>query len=547
MPAAEAQPSFSIVVPTHQRRELVCEVVRALGELEYAGHVELIVVVDGSSDGTAEALRELASPWVLHVIEQPNRGAAAARNRGAAAARREILLFLDDDMIAAPDLLAQHAVRYAEGVHAVLGHMPLDPGSPPGFLSEGVGRWAEARLARLAGGGALELHDLLTGQLSVRRAVFEALGGFDEHFTRGGSFGNEDLDFGVRLLARHNVVFAPAAISRQRYVVTPELLLRRSREAGHADARLARKHPARAAEIFAANEARRRSVRVLARALARAPAAVRGLSALALRAAHRGTRTAQRLFHLARQVEYHAGSREAQECRLRVLCYHAVSDLSDDAVLGDYGVEPAMLARQLDDLRAAGCQFVSADEVLAWFDSGEPLPPRAVLLTFDDCYRDLLDAARTVLAPRQIPALAFAVSGLVGRENAWDQAVGARALPLLDADELLALAREGVEIGAHSRSHRQLAGLGDEELQGETAGAADDLAGLGLPRPRFFAYPYGVHDARARAAVRRGGYAAGFALGAKRVRRTSPLALPRTEVLASDGVEGLRRKLRMAR
>ncbi|MGN6497084.1 MAG: polysaccharide deacetylase family protein, partial [Tsuneonella sp.] len=425
--------------------------------------------------------------------------------------------------------------------------MPLDPLSPPGFLSEGVGQWAEARCARLAAGGELELHDLLTGQMSVRRSVFEALGGFDESFTRGGGFGNEDLDFGIRLLTHYKVVFDPHAITRQRYVVTPEVLLRRSRETGHADTRLAHKHHARAAEVFGANQARRRSVSLLARALAHAPLLAGWLSKLALAVAGRGTRADQRLFYLARQVQYHAGVREALDNRLLVLCYHAIADLSADPVLSDYGVEPEVLASQMDDLRTEGHTFVSADEVLAWLERGEPLPQRPVLLTFDDCYRDLLPAVRAVLAPRRVPAVAFAVSALVGGENEWDKRIGARALPLLDAAGLRALAAAGVEIGAHSRTHSQLAGLAPVDLEAETARAASDLAALGLPRPRFYAYPYGVHDARARAAVRNAGYAAAFALANGRARRQHRFTLARVEVLASDGIAGVRRKMRGAR
>src|SRR4051812_683556 len=74
---------FSIIIPTFQRREVVLASVQALSASKFKSF-EVIVVVDGSTDGTADALRSLHCPFPITVIEQPNSGAAAARNRGAA-------------------------------------------------------------------------------------------------------------------------------------------------------------------------------------------------------------------------------------------------------------------------------------------------------------------------------------------------------------------------------------------------------------------------------------------------------------------------------
>ena len=63
----------------------------------------------------------------------------------------------------------------------------------------------------------------------------------------------------------------------------------------------------------------------------------------------------------------------------------------------------------------------------------------------------------------------------------------------------------------------------------------DDLAAIGLPRPRSFAYPYGEHDKRVREAVRAAGFAMAFTVAAGRARSgTDPLAIPRFEVLGRD-------------
>ena len=87
---------FSVVVPTFQRRELVVKAVRSLAQQSFAGRFEIIVVVDGATDGSAQALRALELSVPLTVIEQLNQGRATALNSGAARARGEILLFLDE-------------------------------------------------------------------------------------------------------------------------------------------------------------------------------------------------------------------------------------------------------------------------------------------------------------------------------------------------------------------------------------------------------------------------------------------------------------------
>jgi glycosyltransferase involved in cell wall biosynthesis len=317
-----AAPSFSIVIPTFQRRNVVCDSVRSLLACGYEGDLELIVVVDGSTDGTATALAELKPAFPFRIVEQENSGAAVARNRGAALAKGEILLFLDDDMMAAPGLVRQHALSHSAGADAVLGHIPLDPESPPSFLSRGVARWAEDRMKHLKAGGELTLFDLLTGQLSVRRELFEALGGFDEAFTSGGQFGDEDLDFGVRLLGRGGVVFNPDAVSFQRYVVTPRQLLRQWSDAGRADVLFAAKHPGHAAQLYALHGGDRPLNRFALRPLAAIPGAGAAAEAAGIWIADRHDSlpdalrgTASRLFRISRDLVYWTGVREGARRR----------------------------------------------------------------------------------------------------------------------------------------------------------------------------------------------------------------------------------------
>jgi glycosyltransferase involved in cell wall biosynthesis len=298
------KPSYSIVIPTHQRRDVVSDAVRALGKVEYECAFEIIVVVDGSTDGTAAALAQLQCPIPLRVIEQDNRGAAHARNRGAAESKSEILLFLDDDMIAEPDLLKQHSRSYADGADAVLGDFPVEARSRAGFLSEAIaGRKAWER------NGTLTHYDVFTGHLSVRRSVFEALRGFDECFTADGKYGNEDIDFGLKLVNNYDVRHNPKAVCRQRSLVGPREYMRRARSTANADLAFAAKHPQLGRELFERRGASLISDRL--RLLSRVPIVPQILAEFATCAAEIGLRTPfrsnpklARLFHSAYFLAY---------------------------------------------------------------------------------------------------------------------------------------------------------------------------------------------------------------------------------------------------
>lgn len=499
-----------------------------------------MVVVDGSTDGTTRALAALELPFAVKVIEQPNRGAAAARNRAAAEASNVVLLFLDDDMLCAPDMIAEHARFHSAGAHAVVGDARRDPGSPPGFMSDTNETWLKRA------GGPLTLFDVWTGQLSIRRSVFEEIGGFDEAYTDEGAFANEDADLGIRLLAGYDVRHNPAAISYQRYVVSPRELIRRAPLRAAGDVRLARKHPEVARGLFLARRLSHWSTRWVFGPLSAVPllaslwaAVAIPVAELGLKTPLRSSRTLSRFFLGARATVYWAALRRLGwyplSDRLLVLGYHAIEDWADDPALRRYAVPRQRFVEQLKSLTNRGFNFVTPDMVAAFLTGEAPLPRRAVLLTFDDCYADLADVAREILRPRGIEAVAFAVTAVGSATNEWDQGAGGRPHDLLAPHEFKQLASSGVEVGSHGRTHRSLVEGTDEERREEIEGSADDLEALGLPRPRFFAYPYGEVDERARRAVRDAGYIAGFGIEDAWVERGGDrFSLPRIIVHASD-------------
>ena len=95
------QPAISVVIPTYQRAHCISRAIDSVLAQEYAADIEIIVVDDGSTDGTSDMLRQRYRDAirgdVMRVIEQSNSGAAAARNAGLDAASGRAIVFLDSD------------------------------------------------------------------------------------------------------------------------------------------------------------------------------------------------------------------------------------------------------------------------------------------------------------------------------------------------------------------------------------------------------------------------------------------------------------------
>jgi GT2 family glycosyltransferase len=203
------------------------------------GRFEVVVAIDGSTDGTAEALSSRRWSFPLRWALQTNAGTAAARNAAARLARHEVLIFLDDDQVAAPDLVAMHLAVHERIDNAIVqGSYPL----ASGFDRLGASIvYERTRTAGVADSQAGTRGRYLWGaNFSVRRRTWREVGGFDEVFR---SYGGEDTDFGLRVLGLGvPLVAEPRALSHHLHRVSYAGFRRNAFEAGRATVRISRKH-----------------------------------------------------------------------------------------------------------------------------------------------------------------------------------------------------------------------------------------------------------------------------------------------------------------
>jgi len=185
---------LSVIIPAYNKLSELQETLRALeGQVLPEAEYEVIVVDDGSTDGTLDWLREHKFPFPCQVYSQANKGPGAARNLGATQAYGEVLLFLDADIVAAPGLLGVHWAAHQQKENILVAGrvrqwMPQ---------REGPAHQVFARIFDL-GEQARELPFpfMLTQNLSIKASDFALLGHFNQELIWG-----EDTEFGFRAVS----------------------------------------------------------------------------------------------------------------------------------------------------------------------------------------------------------------------------------------------------------------------------------------------------------------------------------------------------------
>jgi peptidoglycan/xylan/chitin deacetylase (PgdA/CDA1 family) len=185
-----------------------------------------------------------------------------------------------------------------------------------------------------------------------------------------------------------------------------------------------------------------------------------------------------------------------------ILLYHSISR---DPIqwIRPFTVTPETFRRHLDVVAESGATPLTVSAFVAAVAGGATLPPRPVLITFDDGFADFYDEALPALLERNIDSTLYVTTGFVSARAGAEESRGAQ---MLDWEQLAKVSAAGVEIGAHGHSHAQLDAIPTSRAAAEISHCRSLLEDRLQGEITSFAYPHGYSSPRVRRLVRQAGY-----------------------------------------
>jgi peptidoglycan/xylan/chitin deacetylase (PgdA/CDA1 family)/GT2 family glycosyltransferase len=506
--AADRRPELSVVIATYNRSSLLRACLESLDRQSAdPERYEVVVAVDGSTDGTLEMLAGMTPRYSLTVVSAPQSGASAARNTAAERARGRLLLFVDDDELADSGLVAGHLEAHrAHTAAVVLGTIERripDHADRFARLECDDAAWQNEELTRRPA----TFWDCYGGNVSCTREAFQAVGGYAVEVAH-----ECDTELGFRLTAAgQSFMFTPDAVVSEYRTRHWREIIEDTRRRGEVGVELYRRHPEMLPQMPLGGSGE------LATARWR-----QGLANVLLRL--RSRRLQKPWYALVRRHAYWSGVRAAASPELwrrarsatLILGYHAFGKPGEKP--SRYVVPATRFERQLAWLKRRGFNVISLGEYVAYRASHRFPPPRTVVLTIDDGYLDTATIARPLLVRFRLPATLFLMSS--PRDDETDPVLAERTV--MDCAQARALLGETFEIGSHTRTHPRLTAIPPDQARVEITGSKHDLeSNLGTP-VTLFAYPFGATSSDIRTLVEEAGYLAARGVQPGRNRPATP-------------------------
>ena len=225
----------------------------------------------------------------------------------------------------------------------------------------------------------------------------------------------------------------------------------------------------------------------------------------------------------------------AARSSIPILCYHQIRPLTGTEAPVDraYIMSPARFRSQLDALEQGGYETITPDQLLAHLTTGARLPPKPVLLTFDDAVDDHYRVVLPELRRRKMTATFFVMTVVLGNEG------------YMTRGQVRKLSRAGMTVGAHTWDHHRVDEYAGEDWKVQIDEPVAALSKLTRKPVRYFAYPFGIWSRDAFGHLREAGIHAAFQLVDRPISFADPLMTIRRKIASPDWTGAqLRRALR---
>lgn len=188
-----------------------------------------------------------------------------------------------------------------------------------------------------------------------------------------------------------------------------------------------------------------------------------------------------------------------------VLCYHQIREwrATDSKSAKDYIVPPDIFRSQIKLLADSGYHTILPDDLYAYLTNGTPLPPKPVMLTYDDGDADQYHIAATEMAKYGFKGVYFVMTVSLGRSI------------YMTKDQVKKLSDEGNVIGSHTWNHQDVRHYKDTDWDKQISSSARELEAITGKPVKYFAYPFGAWNKNAIPALKKRNIAAAFQLSTK--------------------------------
>ena len=219
-----------------------------------------------------------------------------------------------------------------------------------------------------------------------------------------------------------------------------------------------------------------------------------------------------------------------------ILVYHQIAEAPPKgSPFRSLYVAPGAFERQMSFLKLLGYKGLSMGELLPYLNGEKE--GRVVGITFDDGYQNNIANALPTLKKQQFSSTCYAVSGLLGKTNSWDQHLGIAQAPLMTEAEVHQWVAGGQEIGSHTHQHLDLLGADDAACRADIALGKTRLEALVGRSVDHFCFPYGRYEPKHAVMASEAGFKTATTTQRSRCHAQGDLMqLPRVPVLRSTSL-----------